>query len=204
MKWVWRELSKRQGDDYLHRVKALPKRLARPATGAEWQTAGMVFLFSQAIEIMRAELSRPVLTASRKEAETARDVWAARAISLRSLARTLGEAAAEYIPPDYPDPDRVEAFHHLNSAQMRTLEDAAEILEEFAQVEDEAASEFPDRDRRNASKRRVTGELLKLCRVIFGKDLAGCVAIIASILFKSKISRGTIRSWHRIPANKTP
>jgi len=204
MKWVWREFSKRQGDGYLHRVKALPKRLARPTTDAEWQAAGMVVLFSQAIEMMRAELSRPLLTASREEAEMARDTYATTAINLRSLARTLGEAAAEYIPPDYPDSRRVEAFQRRNSEEMRTLEDAAEILEEFAQVEDEAASEFPVRDRGNASKRRVTGELLKLCRVVFGKDLVGIVAIIASILFESDIPWGTIRDWHCIPADKTP
>src|SRR5262249_22757960 len=172
MKRVWRELSKRQGDGYLHRVRALPKRLGRPATDAEWQAAGMAFLFSQALEIMRAELSRPVLTASRQEAETARDAYATTVINLRSFAHAIGYVAAEYIPPDYPDPHRVEAVRRLYSDEMRKLEDAAEVLERYAQVEDEAASEFPARDRGNASKRRVTGELVKLCRVVFGKDLA--------------------------------
>jgi hypothetical protein len=205
MKRVWRELSKRQGDGYLHRVKALPKRLARPKTAAEWQAAGRVVLFSQAIEIMRAELSRPLPTASREEAETARDAYTTTAINLRSFARTLGYVAAECIPPDYPDPHRVEAFRRLNSEQMRKLEDAAEVLEGFAQDEDEAASEFPDRDRGNASKRRVTGELVKLCRAVFGKDLARTMGTVAGVLLGvPDIPESTIRDWHRIRADKTP
>ena len=134
----------------------------------------------------------------------ARDAFATTAINLRSLARAIGEVAAEYIPPDYPDPRRVEAVQRLNSEQMRKLEDAAEVLDEYAQVEDEAASEFPARDRGNAPIRRMTGELLKLCRAVFGKDLTGIVHIIASILFESDVPESTIRGWHRIPANKTP
>src|SRR5262249_48123503 len=155
-------------------------------------------------EIMRAESSRPVLTATRQEAEMARDAYATTAINLRSFVHALDYVAAECIPPDYPDPRRVEAVRRLYSNEMRTLKDAAEILEGYAQVEDEAASEFPVRDRGNASKRRVTGELVKLCRVVFGKDLAGIVAIIASILFESSIPRRTISDWHHIPADKTP
>jgi hypothetical protein len=204
MKWVWRELSKRKDDGgYKHRVRALPKRLARPTTDAEWQTAGMVFLFSQAIEIMRAESSRPPMTASRKEAKMARDVHAKQARDLRKLAKTLGETV-EYIPSDYPDPSRVEAYQRRISEEMRTLEDAAKIIDEFTQVEDEAAAEFPARDHGTASKRRVTGELIKLCRALFGKDLSGTVATIASTLFETNIPEPTVRAWHCTPVNKTP
>src|SRR5262249_12069929 len=132
MKRVWRELSKRQGDGYLHRVRALPKRPGRPATDAEWQAAGMAFLFSQALEIMRAESSRPVLTATRQEAEMARDAYATTAINLRSFVHALDYVAAECIPPDYPDPRRVEAVRRLYSNDMRTLKAAAPIPDPHA------------------------------------------------------------------------
>jgi len=201
MKWVWRELSKRQDDGYLHRVRAVMKWPARPATGAEWQAAGMASLFSCAIAIMQAE-SSGLSFATREEAEAARDAHATIGRNLHILAQTLGESAARYRPSDYPD-GRYDAFRRLNDEKMRELGDAAEILEEFAQDADEAASEFPSRDRGNASVRRVTGELVKACRVIFRKSLFGVVAIIASVLFESKISASTIRAWHRIPANKT-
>jgi len=201
MKWVWRELSKRQGAGYLHRVGAVSKRLARPATAAEWQAAGLASLFSHAIAIMQAESSTPSFE-TREEAEAACDAHATMARNLQILARTLGESAARYRPSDYPD-GCYDVFRRLNEEETRKLEDAAEILEELAQVADEAAAEFPRRDRGNASVRRVTGELVKVCRIIFGKSLFGVVAIIGSVLFESKISESTIRAWHRIPANKT-
>jgi len=193
MKWVWRELSKRQGNGYYHPVRALPKKLA-PVV--DWQAAGMAFLFSQVIEIVRAELFRTMMTASRKETETARDAYASTAGNLRSLAQTFAEVAARHIPADYPDPHRVEAFLRRDAEQRRKLIEAAEVLEELVQIEQEAAAEFPKRDRNNASARRVTGELVKSCRIIFGKSLFGVVAIIASIVLESKISESTIRGWY--------
>ena len=92
---------------------------------------------------------------------------------------------------------KVQALVIVGSpSDVEVMNRCAEVLDEFAQIEDEAANQFPKRDRGNACARRVTGELMKLCRVMFGKSLLGVVATISSILLESEISESTIRGWH--------
>ena len=182
MRWVWVELSKRQDDGYLH-----PARRFK-GSGDDAQGFGMAALFSTVITLMQnAQFRAPY--ESRQEPEMARDAYAAMAQNLRTLARSF----AELLPSDHP---LYHGFQQANGEDMRKLADAAAVLERLAQEEQEAMLELPERNRGNALARNITGELVKVCRRIFGTPLYGCVATIASVALESDISESTIRTWH--------
>jgi hypothetical protein len=182
MRWVWRELSKRHGDGYLHPVQPLKQPVADP------QGQGMALLFSHTLAIMQ-DVPYRLSFESRKEAEVARDTFSMMAWTLRTLAQAFVEA----LPPAHQN---YEAFRRLNSEDVRKLEDAAGVLEQLAQDDHEHALELPERGRGNALARHVSGELVKTCRIIFCASLYGTVATITSVLLDSDISEGTIRAWH--------
>jgi hypothetical protein len=182
MKWVWTELRKQHGDGYLHPVRPLKEPVADP------QGFGMALLFSHTLTIVQDAPYR-LSFESRKEAEAARDTYSMMAWDLRTLAR----AFVETLPPDHRN---YETFRRLNSEDVRKLEDAAGVLEQLAQDEQEHALELPERDRGNALARYVTGELVKTCCTIFDTPLYGVVAAIATVALGLDIPVSTIRSWH--------
>lgn len=182
MRWVWIELSKRQGDGYLHPARRLK------GSGIDPQGFGMAALFAATITLMQDAAYR-VSYENRKEAQTARDAYALTAQNLRTLARVL----AELLPSNHR---LYQRFQQANSEDVRKLNDAAGVLEQLAQEGQGAMLELPARDRGNALVRNITGELVGVCRRIFSTPLYGSVAIIASVALESDISESTIRTWH--------
>jgi hypothetical protein len=182
MRWVWVELSKRQGNGYLH-----PARRFK-GSGTDPQGFGMAALFAATITLMQDAAYR-VSHENRKDAQTARDAYALTAQNLRNLARGF----AELLPSDHR---LYQRFQRANSEDVRKLNDAAGVLEQLAQEGQEAMLELPERDRDNALIRNITGELVSACRRIFATPLYGCVAIIANVVLESDISESTIRTWH--------
>jgi hypothetical protein len=183
MKWVWRELSKHCGDGYLHPARPLKRSVADP------QGFAMELLFSHTLTIMRDAPYKLSISGGRREAEEARDKYATTAWNLRSLAQTF----VEVLPPHHPE---YETWRRLTSDDVRKLKDAAEVLEQLADLEHETALTLPERDRGNAQVRGVTGELVKACRIFFGRSLYGVVARIASVVLETNISERTVRAWH--------
>jgi hypothetical protein len=182
MRWVWTELSKRQGDGYLHPARPLK------GSGDDPQGFGMATLFAAIVMFMQ-DADYRVSYENRQEAQTARDAYALMAQNLRTLTRTF----AELLPSDHRLHQR---FQQATGEDVRKLNDAAGVLERLAQEGQGAMLELPARDRGNALARNITGELVSVCRRIFGKQLYGCVAIIASVALESDISESTIRTWH--------
>jgi hypothetical protein len=182
MRWVWIELSKRQGDGYLHPARRLK------GSGTDPQGFGMAALFAATITLMQDAAYR-VSYENRKEAQTARGAYGLTAQNLRILARGF----AKLLPLDH---GLYQRFQQANSEDVRKLNDAAGVLEQLAQEGQEAMLELPERDRGNALVRNITGELVSVCRRIFGTPLYGSVAIIASVALKTDIPESTIRTWH--------
>ncbi len=182
MRWVWVELSKRQGDGYLHPARRLKR------SGDDPQGYAMAGLFSAVITFMQDAAYRAPYE-SRQEPEMARDAYAGMARKLRMLTR----AFAETLPSDHR---LYQRFQRDNGEDMRKLDDAAGVLERLAQEEQEAMLELAERDRGTALARNITGELVKTCRWIFGTPLYGCVATIASVALETPISESTIRTWY--------
>jgi hypothetical protein len=83
MKPVWRELSKRQGDGYLHPARSLRKPVADP------QGRAMTVLFFHALKIMCDVTLDRVSIASRKEVAEEREWCTNRARTLRTVAEVL-------------------------------------------------------------------------------------------------------------------
>jgi hypothetical protein len=182
MRWVWVELSKRQGDGYLHPARRLK------GSGDDPQGFGMAILFAATVTLMQDAAYR-VSYENRQEAQTARDAYALMAKNLRTLASTF----TELLPSDH---GLYQRFQQTTGEDVRKLNDAAALLEQLAQEGQEAMLELPERDRGNALVRNITGELVSLCRRVFGTPLYGSVAIIASVALESDISESTIRTWH--------
>jgi hypothetical protein len=185
MKRVWRELCRRHrdGGDYLHPVRILPKELAQVE---DRQGAGMAILFSNALAVAFDE--RWATTSTSKEAEAAREGYKEGAAWLRVPARALNERVTSL--SSHPDND---TFRLWAIDAARKLEDAATVLDELAQTEAEA--ELPDRNRASPRERQVGVKLVEFCRTVFGTPLFGLVAIIVSVLFESKITPSTVREW---------
>jgi hypothetical protein len=157
-------------------------------SGTDPQGFGMAALFAATITLMQDAAYR-VSYENRREAQTARDAYALTAQNLRILARGF----TELLPLDH----RLQArFQQANSEDVCKLNDAAGVLEQLAQEGQETMLELPGRDRGNVLARNITGELVGVCRRIFGKPLYGSVAIIASVALKTDISKSTIRTWH--------
>jgi len=173
MKWVWRELGKRRGDDYLYPAWQSKQPVA------DRQGIGMTILFLHAlklIKIMREVWSDRVSSASRKDAAYVRKKSVTMARTLRALAEVFVE------PPSSPD--------ELDRENARKLEAAAEVF-------DQLAVKPHVRDRGNTLIRYITGDLVKTCRVIFGSSMYGVVATITSVLLgDSNIPASTIRNWY--------
>jgi hypothetical protein len=176
MKWVWRELGKRQGDGYLHPARSLRKPVADP------QGRAMTVLFFHALKIACEVSLDRVSVASRKEVAEVPEQCA-------NMARTLHDMAEALLEPT---PDQ------LNREDARKLEDAAEVLDRMAQ--DYAAGDHRERDHGNALTRHVTGELVKACRIIFRRSMYRTVGTIAGVLLGvSNIPASTMRNWHPDP-----
>jgi hypothetical protein len=168
----------------------------------------MIMLFSAVIGIAGRGWGFRVIKA-RKEAKTNSDRHRQTAAELRSLAESINSKVDEFSSqPHYTLaglwPDSIatclgESFHtdywrQLTDAAQR-LEDAAKVLDGFAQAEDEAVPTQMGRDRGNAAKRTVALALVAVCRDVFGASLFGVVATILSVLFGSEIAVSTVRSW---------